>query len=343
MNELNGNFSMESHQAVRTARREAGFSMAALVIFLTAASILLTISVPSYVMEAKREQEKELIFRGEEYTRAIQKYQRTLNLLPTNVDDLLSSNGTRFLRKAYADPVSGEPWRVIILNADGTLTGSNIYPTLANVPTTTSVRNTATPATAPKAASSNGTLATSNPFTGAGANFGGAGGVGGAGVGGIGGAGGGGVGAAGGVGGTGTGITGGTAGNNGQRPAGSGAAAPTGAQPIQPQQQATPLTGIVGVGSASKGTGVMVYNTQEQYSNWEFIATLQQRATAGGAGGGAAGGGGAGRPGGTGGAGGVGGFGGAGGAGAGGAGGTGGAGGAVPGGGAGAGGAGRTR
>ncbi len=135
----------------RLARRDAGFSMAALVIFLTAASILLTISVPSYVMEAKREQEKELIFRGEEYTRAIQKYQRTLNLLPTSVDDLLSSNGTRFLRKAYADPVSGEPWRVIILNADGTLTGSNVYQTMGQVPTTTSVRNTALPATAPKA------------------------------------------------------------------------------------------------------------------------------------------------------------------------------------------------
>ena len=69
-----------------------------------------------------------MIFRGEEYTRAIQKYQRTLNLLPNSADDLLSSNGTRFLRKAYADPVSGEPWRVIILNADGTLTGSNVYP-----------------------------------------------------------------------------------------------------------------------------------------------------------------------------------------------------------------------
>jgi type II secretory pathway pseudopilin PulG len=126
-------------------RRDAGFSMAALVIFLTAASILLTISVPSYVMEAKREQEKELIFRGEEYTRAIQKYQRTLNLLPTSVEDLLSSNGTRFLRKAYADPISGEPWRPIVLNSDGTLTGSNLYPTMANVPTTTSVRNTPQP------------------------------------------------------------------------------------------------------------------------------------------------------------------------------------------------------
>jgi hypothetical protein len=289
-------------------RRDAGFSMAALVIFLTAASILLTISVPSYVMEAKREKEKELIFRGEEFTRAIQKYQRTLNLLPTSVDDLLSSNGTRFLRKAYADPVSGEPWRVIILNSDGTLTGSNIYPTMANVPTTTSVRNTPQPAPAQKATGgTNGTLATSNPFnSGPGAGLGAAGG-GGLGTGGAG------VGAGGtGLGTGGTGVGGGAAANNGQRPANGGAAPAAGAQAAQPQQQATPLTGIVGIGSASKGTGVMVYKTQEQYSNWEFIAELQQRSTpgAGGSNGGAANGGAAGRSGGAGGTGGVGGTGG---------------------------------
>jgi type II secretory pathway pseudopilin PulG len=278
------------------ARRQAGFSMAALVIFLTAASILLTISVPSYIMEAKREQEKEMIFRGEEYARAIQKYQRTLNLLPTSVDDLLSSNGTRFLRKAYADPVSGEPWRPIVLNPDGTLTGSNIYPTMANVPTTTSVRNTAQPATAPKASGgTNGTLATNNPLSsGVGGGLGAAGGAG-LGTGGTG------VGAGGtGLGVGGTGVGGATGANNGQRPPGNTGAAPApGAQAAQPQQQATPLQGLVGVGSASKGTGVMVYNKQEQYSNWEFIAQLQQRnapgAGGGGTGGGGGGGGGTGR------------------------------------------------
>jgi len=262
------------------ARGDAGFSMAALVIFLTAASILLTISVPSYVMQAKREQEKELIFRGEEYTRAIQKYQRTLNLLPTSVDDLLSSNGTRFLRKAYADPITGEPWRVIILNTDGTLTGSNVYQTMAAVPTTTSVANVA-PAPAAKAPPAVGSLQTTNPLTGAGANFSsGAGtGVGAAGTGtGTGTGVGTGIGGAGtGLGGAGTGLAT-TAPNNAQRPNTTGAASPTG-QAAQPQQQATPLTGIVGIGSSSKGTGVMVYNKQEQYSNWEFIAQLQQRPT----------------------------------------------------------------
>src|SRR3954469_21144816 len=161
-------------------RRDAGFSMAALVIFLTAASILLTISVPSYVMEAKREREKELIFRGEEFTRAIQKYQRTLNLLPTSVDDLLSSNGTRFLRKAYADPVSGEPWRVIILNSNGTLTGSNVYQTISQGPQTTS--NAYQPATS-SAANPPGTsvsaLGTPSPTSsGASSGLGGGGGAG---------------------------------------------------------------------------------------------------------------------------------------------------------------------
>src|SRR6185436_1866286 len=134
--------SAQGAAAMRRARRDAGFSMAALIVFLTAMSILLTIGLPNLVMQAQREREKELIFRGEEYARAISKFQRTLNLLPSSVDELLSSNGTRFLRKAYADPVSGEMWRPIYLNQDGTLTGSNVYQSLGQVPTTTSVRAT---------------------------------------------------------------------------------------------------------------------------------------------------------------------------------------------------------
>src|SRR5437762_107033 len=50
-------------------RRDAGFSLAALIFFATAASILAAAAVPAYQMQAKREVEEELIFRGEEYTR----------------------------------------------------------------------------------------------------------------------------------------------------------------------------------------------------------------------------------------------------------------------------------
>ena len=67
--------------ARRDHRRDAGFSMAALIFFATAASILAAAAVPAYQMQAKREVEEELIFRGQEYTRAIDVLTRVLQLL----------------------------------------------------------------------------------------------------------------------------------------------------------------------------------------------------------------------------------------------------------------------
>ena len=74
-------------------RRDAGFSLAALIFFATAASILAAAAVPAYQMQAKREREKELIFRGEEYARAILKYQKKFGVYPTSVDQLIQTNG----------------------------------------------------------------------------------------------------------------------------------------------------------------------------------------------------------------------------------------------------------
>src|SRR2546427_10026343 len=107
--------------------RDAGFSLAALFFFPTAASILAAADVPAYQMQAKREREKELIFRGEEYTRAIQKYQRKFGVYPSSVDQLVQTNGLRFLRHAYKDPVTGKDFRLIRINPDGSLAGSKLF------------------------------------------------------------------------------------------------------------------------------------------------------------------------------------------------------------------------
>src|SRR5436190_1450284 len=103
---------------------EHGFALAALIFFLTALSILIAATVPSYQMQAKRAQEEELIFRGEEYMRAIAKYQRKVGIYPPSIDALIETNGIRFLRKAYVDPISGKPFRLITINPDGSVTGS---------------------------------------------------------------------------------------------------------------------------------------------------------------------------------------------------------------------------
>ena len=108
-------------------RQDAGFSLAALIFFAAAASIVAAAAVPAYQMQAKREREKELMFRGQEYTRAIQKYQRKFGLYPSSVDQLVQTNGLRFLRKPYKDPITGKDFRLIRLNPDGSLAGSKLF------------------------------------------------------------------------------------------------------------------------------------------------------------------------------------------------------------------------
>jgi type II secretory pathway pseudopilin PulG len=112
---------------MRGHRGDAGFSLAALIFFASAASIFIAAVVPAYQMQAKREMEEELIFRGEEYMRAIQKYQRRFGVYPSTVDQLISTNGLRFLRKPYKDPTSDKEFRLITVNPDGSLNGSKVY------------------------------------------------------------------------------------------------------------------------------------------------------------------------------------------------------------------------
>ena len=115
-------------------RSDAGFSLAALIFFAAAASILAAAAVPAYQMQAKREREKELIFRGEEYTRAIQKYQRKFGVYPASIDQLVQTNGLRFLRRVYKDPITGKDFRLIRVNPDGSLSGSKGFQRNVNNP-----------------------------------------------------------------------------------------------------------------------------------------------------------------------------------------------------------------
>jgi type II secretory pathway pseudopilin PulG len=111
----------------KTHRCDSGFSLAAVIFFAAIASIMLAAAVPAYQMQAKRELEEELIFRGGEYTRAIQKYQRKFGVYPTSIDQLVSTNGLRFVRHAYKDPITGKDFRLITVNPDGSLNGSKTF------------------------------------------------------------------------------------------------------------------------------------------------------------------------------------------------------------------------
>jgi type II secretory pathway pseudopilin PulG len=79
--------------------------MAALLVALAVMAVLMSVALPVWRHDAQREKEEELIFRGQQYVRAIRLFQTKTNTLPTRVDDLVQQ---RFLRKKYKDPITGE-------------------------------------------------------------------------------------------------------------------------------------------------------------------------------------------------------------------------------------------
>lgn len=87
--------------------------MAALLVVLAIMSLMLSMALPAWHHAAQREREAELIFRGEQYARAIMLYQRqTPGAYPPDVDTLVED---RFLRRAYRDPMTaGGEFRLIL-------------------------------------------------------------------------------------------------------------------------------------------------------------------------------------------------------------------------------------
>ena len=88
---------------------ESGYAMAALLVAMAVMAIVLSTVMPVYTTVARREREAELVFRGEQYARAIAMFQRKYgNALPPDVDVLVDQ---RFLRKKYKDPITGDDFR----------------------------------------------------------------------------------------------------------------------------------------------------------------------------------------------------------------------------------------
>ena len=88
------------------AGRDGGYAMAALLVGLAVMAVLMSAAVPAWRTLAQREREEELVFRGEQYARAVMLFQRKYGgSLPPKLDVLLEQ---RFLRKKYRDPMTAD-------------------------------------------------------------------------------------------------------------------------------------------------------------------------------------------------------------------------------------------
>ena len=96
----------------QAARRKASRSgeQGYVLLFLLLAVALITISlaviIPTVKFEIERDREEEMIHRGVEYARAIQRYYKKFGRYPTKIEDLENTNNIRFLRKRYKDPTN---------------------------------------------------------------------------------------------------------------------------------------------------------------------------------------------------------------------------------------------
>jgi type II secretory pathway pseudopilin PulG len=90
---------------------DGGYIMVVLLIAMAAAAVWMSAALPAWRQQTAREREAELVFRGEQYARAIVLYQqKNNNALPPNIDLLVSQH---YLRKKYKDPITGDDFVAI--------------------------------------------------------------------------------------------------------------------------------------------------------------------------------------------------------------------------------------
>jgi len=99
---------------------DPGYIMVVLLIGMAVAAVWMGAMLPAWRQQAQREREAELIYRGEQYARAIALYFRKNQQLPRDIDVLVSQH---YLRRKYKDPIT---------NAEFLPIGSGVAPQQTN-------------------------------------------------------------------------------------------------------------------------------------------------------------------------------------------------------------------
>ncbi|HEU5182396.1 MAG TPA: hypothetical protein VFW45_16540 [Candidatus Polarisedimenticolia bacterium] len=107
----------------RNRSRESGHLLIAVMIGITLLLIFMTVVAQQWSSLERRENEKELIFRGNQYAKAIKKYQGEHGgAYPTSLESLmeLGPRRLRYIRRLYRDPMAPDgKWGILIADPSG--------------------------------------------------------------------------------------------------------------------------------------------------------------------------------------------------------------------------------
>lgn len=113
---------MNQAQTRSRESNERGHLLVALMVLVACMLILLTVTGQSWTFITQRDREAEMIFRGEQYARALDFYRKEMGSYPLELK-LLSQPGPhrhRYIRKLWKDPVSKDgKWGLLYLSPTG--------------------------------------------------------------------------------------------------------------------------------------------------------------------------------------------------------------------------------
>jgi hypothetical protein len=116
------------HPYPRTKREQRGYALIMVVLMATMLLLMAMMVAPNILTYGRREKEKEMIWRGKQYSRGVKLYTRKMGHFPTSLDDLTKPKvgSLRFMRQAYKDPMNNKDgsWRLIYVGPAGQLIGS---------------------------------------------------------------------------------------------------------------------------------------------------------------------------------------------------------------------------
>jgi type II secretory pathway pseudopilin PulG len=231
----------------RREHSEDGYTLLVAVFLLALLTLSLAIAIPKVKQDLQRQRELEAMHRGKQYIRAVQLYYRKFHRYPPDINALENTDGIRFLRKEYVDPITGKSdWQTILFGQNkvptavgffGQVVGGTTVAGTGPGGTSGSNGNPGSGGTSSSFGSSSGLNFSSTSNNGAGGNtlFGGSG-------------------------------IGGSSGSNGSFGSNS-----TSTASGSSSGQTFGGAGVIGVTIPSDKQSILIYKKQEHYNQWEFV------------------------------------------------------------------------
>ncbi|HTC91919.1 MAG TPA: hypothetical protein VK699_00520 [Terriglobales bacterium] len=92
---------------------QRGYVILVILLMLALLTLAMVEAAPSAAVQVRRDQEEELVRRGDQYVRAIRRFYRKFGRYPTSLDELKDTNHLRFLRRQYKDPITGKDFKLL--------------------------------------------------------------------------------------------------------------------------------------------------------------------------------------------------------------------------------------